>query len=448
MSSNAYTSAIFKQNDDQPAIIINNISKSFSIFKRPVDRLLQMFSIRKKPYCDIFIALNHVSLTINRCETVGIVGSNGSGKSTLLQIIAGLLQPNNGYVKVNGRSAALLELGAGFNPEFTGRENVYLNAAILGLTEQEINDRLDHILDFSGLHNFIDQAVNTYSSGMYVRLAFSIALSVDPDILIIDEALAVGDNGFQRKCISRIEEMRDAGVTILFVSHAIDMITQLCDRAVLMDRGEILLDGKPKDIASNYYRLTQATIIDREHIRAEILSIDKNKSQNTQYLQPALDCTFITESRVEYGGSSATISNPRIETNNGCQVNLLIHGKSYILRYEVTFQVACQKVRFATLFKTKSGFEIGGRATNRLNDKLPNFNMGDRISVLFNFTCRLMPGVYFANTGVSGLVNGVRKPIHRILDAMMFQVLPNHDDSISGIVDLNIKPSYYALAKT
>ncbi|AHC73355.1 ABC-type transporter protein AbcA [Candidatus Endolissoclinum faulkneri L5] len=447
MSSNAYTSAIVKQNDDKPAIVINNISKSFSIFKRPVDKLLQMFSMREKPYCEIFIALNQVSLIINRYETVGIVGPNGSGKSTLLQIIAGLLQPNNGYVKVNGRSAALLELGAGFNPEFTGRENIYLNAAILGLTQREIDERLSHILDFSGLHNFIDRAVNTYSSGMYVRLAFSIALSVNPDILIIDEALAVGDNGFQRKCIARIEEMRDAGVTILFVSHAIDMITQLCDRAVLMDRGEILLDGTPKDIASNYYRLTQAPIIDREHIRAEILSSDKNKSLKTQYLDPTIDLTFFTESRVEHGGNLAKISNPRIETSNGCPANLLTHGKSYVLRYEVTFLTPCQKVRFATLFKTKSGVEIGGRATNRLSDNLPDFNIGERISVLFNFTCRLMPGIYFANAGVNGLINGVRQPIHRILDAMMFQVLPNHDDSISGIVDLNIKSSYCSADK-
>lgn len=427
----------------QPAIVIENVSKAFSIFKRPADRLLQMLSMGHGRYYDVFMALSGVSLTVNRGETVGIVGSNGSGKSTLLQVIAGLLQPNGGSVTVHGRPAALLELGAGFNPEFTGRENIYLNAAILGLTQEEIDARFDSIVEFSGLADFIDRAVNTYSSGMYVRLAFSIAVSVDPDILIVDEALAVGDEGFQRKCLARIEAMRDAGATILFVSHAMGMVTQLCDRAVLMDRGEVLIDGEPKEVASNYYRLTHAPGADRERIRAEILGRGRTAeaAPAAKEVESGMDATFVSESRVEHGGNGATIQDPRIETVNGQRVNLLVRGRSYVLRYDVSFEGACRKVRFATLFKTKTGVEVGGRATQRLADDLPDFKPGDRISVAFEFTCALMPGTYFANTGVNGLVGGERESLHRILDALMFQVLPDPDDSLVGIVDLGIIPS-------
>ncbi|SDF77593.1 MULTISPECIES: ABC transporter ATP-binding protein [Thalassobaculum] len=446
MSSDATPSGTARR-AAEPAIVIENVSKAFSIFKRPADRLLQMLSMGRGRYYDVFMALTNVSLTVNRGETVGIVGSNGSGKSTLLQVIAGLLQPNGGSVTVHGRPAALLELGAGFNPEFTGRENIYLNAAILGLTQEEIDARFDSIVEFSGLADFIDRAVNTYSSGMYVRLAFSIAVSVDPDILIVDEALAVGDEGFQRKCLARIEAMRDAGATILFVSHAMGMVTQLCDRAVLMDRGEVLIDGEPKEVASNYYRLTHAPGADRERIRTEILdrghAVEAASAAGggAKDVESGMDATFVSESRVEHGGNGATIQDPRIETVNGQRVNLLVRGRSYVLRYDVSFEGDCRKVRFATLFKTKTGVEVGGRATQRLADDLPSFTSGDRISVAFEFTCTLMPGTYFANTGVNGLVNGERDSLHRILDALMFQVLPDPDDSLVGIVDLGIIPS-------
>ncbi|WPZ35723.1 ABC transporter ATP-binding protein [Thalassobaculum sp. OXR-137] len=442
MSSDASPSGA-ERRAGEPAIVIENVSKAFSIFKRPADRLLQMVSMGMGRYYDVFMALTNVSLTVNRGETVGIVGSNGSGKSTLLQVIAGLLQPNGGSVTVHGRPAALLELGAGFNPEFTGRENIYLNAAILGLTQQEIDDRFDSIVAFSGLEPFIDRAVNTYSSGMYVRLAFSIAVSVDPDILIVDEALAVGDEAFQRKCLARIEAMRDAGATILFVSHAMGMVTQLCDRAVLMDRGEVLIDGDPKEVASNYYRLTHAPGNDRERIRNEILNRGHaiEAAPAAREVESGMDLTFVSESRVEHGGLGAIICDPRIETVNGQRVNLLVRGRSYVLRYEVSFDAPCRKVRFATLFKTKTGIELGGRATQRLAEDLPDFEPGDRISVSFEFTCALAPGTYFANTGVNGLVNGERESLHRILDALMFQVLPDTDDSLVGMVDLGIIPA-------
>ncbi|MEQ9332750.1 ABC transporter ATP-binding protein [Thalassobaculum sp.] len=422
----------------EPAIVIEDVTKIFSIFKRPTDRLLQMLSMGRRRYYETFVALNRVTVTIHRGETVGIVGPNGSGKSTLLQIIAGLLQPSGGRVSVTGRAAALLELGAGFNPEFTGRENIYLNASILGLSQAEIDARYDDIVAFSGLGDFIDRPVVTYSSGMYVRLAFSIAASVDPDILIVDEALAVGDEGFQRKCLARIEALRDKGTTILFVSHAMGMITQLCDRAVLMDRGEVLLIGEPKLVASNYYRLTHAPATDRERIRTEIRSA---VAEEEAEIHAGLDETLQNQSRVEYESQGARILDPRIETMNGMRVNQLSRGRMYKVRYDVAFDSDCEQVRYATLFKTMTGVELSGRASHRLHDTMPNPRTGERAVLTFEFPCSFLPGTYFINVGVNGLVAGERQSLHRIMDAVMFQVLPDTDDSLVGILDIGIIPS-------
>jgi len=425
---------------DEPAIVVDDVTKIFSIFKRPTDRLLQMLSMGRRRYYETFVALNRVSVTIHRGETVGIVGPNGSGKSTLLQIIAGLLQPSGGRVSITGRAAALLELGAGFNPEFTGRENIYLNASILGLTKAEIDARYDGIVAFSGLGEFIDRSVVTYSSGMYVRLAFSIAASVDPDILIVDEALAVGDEGFQRKCLARIEALRDKGTTILFVSHAMGMITQLCDRAVLMDHGEVLLVGEPKLVASNYYRLTHAPAVDRERVRTEIMNALADEEEDTEP-HAGLDETLQSQSRVEYESLGARILDPRIETVNGGRVNQLSRGRMYQVRYDVVFDRDCEQVRYATLFKTKTGVELSGRASHRLHDSMPSPRAGERAELTFEFPCSFLPGTYFINVGVNGLVDGERQSLHRIMDAVMFQVLPDTDDSLVGILDIGIIPS-------
>lgn len=426
--------------DAGPAIVVDDVTKVFPIFKRPTDRLLQMLSMGRRRYYDTFVALNRISMTIRRGETVGIVGPNGSGKSTLLQIIAGLLQPSGGRISVHGRAAALLELGAGFNPEFTGRENIYLNASILGLGQAEIAARYDDIVAFSGLADFIDRPVVTYSSGMYVRLAFSIAASVDPDILIVDEALAVGDEGFQRKCLARIDALKDRGTTILFVSHAMGMITQLCDRAVLMDRGEVLLIGEPKQVASNYYRLTHAPAVDRERVRTEILTAGPDDGEETEN-RAGLDTSLESQSRVEYESLGARIVDPRIETVNGQRVNQLSRGRMYQVRYQAVFDRDCRQVRFATLFKTKTGVELAGRASHRLHDSLPDPAAGERAELTFEFPCSFLPGTYFINVGINGLVDGERKSLHRILDAVMFQVLPDADDSLVGILDLGIIPS-------
>lgn len=234
------------------AIVANDLCKTYVVFEKPTDRLKQYLCRGKKQYGRSFNALSNVSFTLRKGEVLGIVGNNGAGKSTLLQLVCQTLKPSSGDLKVNGRVAALLELGAGFNPEFTGRENIFLNASVLGLTQQEIVQRYESIVEFSGIGDFIEQPVKTYSSGMYVRLAFAIATSVEPDILIIDEALSVGDGAFSRKSFDRIMELKNGGATILFCSHSMYHIEAICDQAIWLERGRMVMLGVPQDVTKAY----------------------------------------------------------------------------------------------------------------------------------------------------------------------------------------------------
>ncbi|SEP77304.1 ABC transporter ATP-binding protein [Nitrosomonas ureae] len=246
----------FNTSSYEPAINVVKLSKCYQLYQHPRDRLKQFLWPHRwwgsRQYYRELWALNDIDLTIMPGEVVGIVGQNGSGKSTLLQLVCGTSTPTYGEVQVNGRIAALLELGAGFNPEFTGRENVMMSAAIMGLNQVEIAERIEQIIDFSGVRDFIDQPVKTYSSGMYVRLAFSVAINVDPDILIIDEALSVGDGAFARKSFTRIMQMRDAGKTILFCSHSLFQVESLCARAIWLNKGKMILDGESAQVVSAY----------------------------------------------------------------------------------------------------------------------------------------------------------------------------------------------------
>jgi len=234
------------------AIRVNNLSKCYQLYNQPSDRLKQFVWRGKRQFFREFWALRDVSFEVGKGEVLGIIGRNGAGKSTLLQLLCGTLTPTSGNVEVNGRIAALLELGAGFNPEFSGRENVFMSAAILGLSPNEIEERYEDIVDFSGIRDFIDQPVKTYSSGMYVRLAFSVATSVDPDILIVDEALSVGDGEFARKSFDRIRAMKEAGKTILFCSHSLYQVEAFCDRVLWLDQGNLKLCGEPQAVVQSY----------------------------------------------------------------------------------------------------------------------------------------------------------------------------------------------------
>lgn len=447
------------------AVHVQDVSKVYRIYSNPKDRLVEIVAPNAKRHRQ-FKALKSINIDLAKGETVGIVGRNGSGKSTLLQIICGTLQPSSGIVSVEGRIAALLELGAGFNAEFTGRENVYMNAAILGASKSEIDERFDSIARFADIGDFMEQPVKTYSSGMYVRLAFAVAINTDPDILIVDEALSVGDEAFQRKCFARIEQIQDRGGTILFVSHSPGSITQLCNRALLMDQGEVILDGSPKTVVNYYQRFMNLTGEDAAVFREEIKSVDgwaeraKSSTKNEGFASDDVkdegplqfgsseleddkswfDPGLTSPSRLEYETQGASIANVRFETLDGRTVNVLQSGQTYYYKYQVTFKQDAKDVYCGMFFKNLLGQALGGASTENSRDfAIPSVKAGAVANVRFKFKCNLRGGSYVSSAGLTRMCEETGAPIFagRILDAVLFKVHNDTQALAVGPVDLN-----------
>jgi len=459
------------------SIRVEGLSKRYEIYSQPAHRLKQMILPRAqramrrsaRTYFNEFWALRDVGFDVRKGETVGIVGRNGSGKSTLLQMICGTLNPTLGTVAVNGRVAALLELGAGFNPEFTGRENVRLSGLLYGLSELELNARFDAILDFAEIDDFIERPVKTYSSGMYVRLAFSVAINMSPDVLVVDEALSVGDEAFQRKCFARIDAIRDAGATVLFVSHAAGTVIELCDRAILLDQGEMIADGTPGFVVPRYHKLLYAPADKAPAIREAIKqeSIEGKASGGLSVVDPGnrpgtlmdgmpaqvngveireveesayFDEEMLPHSTVRYPSRGALIAGPRIETRMGRQVNVLSPGREYIYTYDVLFQTTAVGVRLGMMIKTITGLELGGAATAPNAASGMIVSAGQRLQARFRFHALLAPGVYFMNAGVTAAEPQGEMYLDRIIDVLMFRVMHDSDRVATGTVDFHVLP--------
>ncbi|CAM3775033.1 Teichoic acids export ATP-binding protein TagH [Vibrio aerogenes CECT 7868] len=422
-------------------IIVEQINKSFSLAASPWQRLRDAIWPHKSG--PRFHALQNINFSARPGETLGIVGHNGSGKSTLLQIISGVLTPDSGQVQVQGRIAALLELGSGFNPEFTGRQNVYFNAQLLGLTHQQVEAQFDAILAFADIGDFIDQPVKSYSSGMMLRLAFSVVMHIDPDILIVDEALAVGDDAFQRKCHAKLKQLQARGVTLLFVSHSAGQVIELCDRAILLDHGELLMEGTPKDVVQQYHKLLHLHGSERDEYRSLIQSgqakseVTKTKQEDeTQLPSGTYDPSLQPASSVWYQNQGAEISDPHIE--NLCQerVNLLTAGDVYEYVYRISFHREAFEVGAGMMIKTVSGFELAGGTSIRDHQlRIPYVAAGQEVEMRFKFTCQLPNGSYFLNCGCSALVEGERQFLHRGVDAAMFTVV-EQSTHMTGAVDM------------
>ena len=430
------------------AVKVTDLSKSYQIYENPIDRFKQMLFQGRKQLFKEFWAIKNVTFEVKRGETVGIIGSNGSGKSTLLQMICGTLNQTSGSIEVNGRISALLELGSGFNPEFTGKDNVYLNASIMGLTKNQIDERYDEILAFSEIGDFINQPVKIYSSGMLVRLAFSVAISVDPDILIVDEALSVGDERFQHKCYSHIRMLASKGVTILFVTHSASQIIDLCDKAVLLDTGEFLGIGKPKEVVNFYRKLINADSEYKVKVKYEIknllgsldfLSFKESYSDNKipksdfDFYDPSL----VNTSKVQYLEKGVRIKNCEIRNDQGFLVNNLIKNKFYEYTYDVDFDSDVHKIRFGMIIKSISGVELSG-ATTAVNssDSIMTIKKGSTVRMSFKFKNILNAGVYFTNSGISSFQEDGVTHLHRVLDAYCFRVIDDAKNLSTGIVDL------------
>lgn len=433
------------------AIRAVGLSKVYPVYSKPHHRLLQMVSRTPGKWHREFTALDGVDLQIARGETVGIVGRNGSGKSTLLQLICGTLTPSAGEVEVNGRIAALLELGAGFNPEFSGRENVRLYGSILGLSPEEVDERLPDILAFADIGDFVDQPVKTYSSGMYVRLAFAVAIHVEPDILVVDEALSVGDEGFQRKCFARLDAIRARGATILFVSHAAGTVVDLCDRAVLLDRGEVIAQGTPKHVVSQYQRMLHAPPGRLDAIRAQIramahpppIPVD-DASPERRPVPPAREAYWeeglVPPATVQYENRGAEIEDPHIQTIDGRKVNVLAAGDEYLYVYRLHMLSGCASVRCGMMVRTVTGIDLGGCVSGRTAESMRWVDAGSRLEVRIRFRCLMAPGTYFLNAGVVALFEGGEEFVNRWVDVAMFRVMPGRDSAATGLVDFDVVP--------
>ncbi|HMM47705.1 MAG TPA: ABC transporter ATP-binding protein [Thiobacillaceae bacterium] len=425
------------------AIKVENLSKCYHVYDRPRDRLLQMLTRGHRQYFREFWALKDVSFEIEHGETVGIVGCNGSGKSTLLQMICGTLNPTSGTIWTRGRISALLELGSGFNPEFTGRENVYLNAAVLGLTEDEIDARFDDIAAFADIGEFMEQPIKSYSSGMYVRLAFAVQAMVDPDIFVVDEALAVGDEKFQRKCFARLEELKSKGASILFVSHSPVSVVELCDRTLLLDHGQRIMYGGALETIRLYQKLIYAPADERARLRQQYRAADQAGASIETIDQPAqssrledhydsYDPGLVPETTMAYPVQGAEIESYQILDTEGLRVNILQPGHIYQFVMRGHFLSSFEGLFFAVHIRTVSGVVITGQRYPEEGVYFSGASAGKSFTVTFSVHMNLLPGTYFVGGGIWSSCEPSCP--HRILDATMFRVVQMEKEHSFGHV--------------
>ena len=428
---------------DDIAITVHQVSKTFRIFSEPRHRILQGLFRGKRSYFREKAALQDVSFTVPRGQIVGIVGANGAGKTTLLSVVCGTTTPSAGHVDVSGRVASLLDLGTGFNPEMTGFENLIFVGAIRGFTRREVESRLPDIIAFADIGEAINQEVKFYSTGMYMRLAFSLCIHLDPDILVVDEALAVGDEAFQRKCYSRLRALRGRGTTILFVSHSSPLIVELCDAAILMDQGQLLVQGDPKHVVGHYQKLLYAPASEQDNIRGQIRAgiapADILNPDEVTPLHDFFDASLVAPPSARYPNRGAILSAPVLINDDNRRVNLVEARTSLTYRFQVRFERDARAVRFGMMIKSITGLELGGRETS---DIAREVCAGEVLDVAFRFNCSLNPGAYFLNAGVLALDENDDEEIYldRIIDALQFRVLPNRHHQ-TGAADLGIDVS-------
>lgn len=420
--------------ENTTAIKVENLQKVYRLYDKPSDRLKEALHLTRKSLHRDHYALKGVDLEIKKGECVGIIGTNGSGKSTILKIITGVLNPSSGTVDVNGRISALLELGAGFNMEYNGIENIYLNGTMIGFSEQEIDEKLQDILDFADIGEYVYQPVKTYSSGMFVRLAFAVAINIDPEILIVDEALSVGDVFFQAKCYHKFEEFKEMGKTIVFVSHDLSSISKYCDRVILLNQGVKLGEGTPKAMIDIYkqvlvgqYELPDegsgVNLLNDEQIRAKAASqADGAKAEET----------------LEYGSGKAAITRFFVTDENGTETNAVIKGQEYTVTIDVEFKEDVPAPIFAYTVKNVKGIELTGTNTMFERAFLESVKAGEKKRIRFKQNMVLQGGDYLLSFGVTGFEGDNFTVYHRLYDVMSLTVVSDKNtvgyfDSMSEV---------------
>ncbi len=435
-------------------VAARDLSKMHRLYDRPRDRLAHGLLRRfGRSYGREFWALRDVSFEVRRGEAVAIVGRNGSGKSTLLEIVAGVLRPTTGGVVVRGRVGALLELGSGFNPEFTGRENVLLSGAILGIPRREMMARIGAVAAFADIGAFFDQPVKVYSSGMFVRLAFAVHTVLPTDVLVVDEALAVGDEAFQRKCFAYLEAYRARGGAVLFVSHSMQAVVRVASRALLLEGGRRVMAGDPKQVADAYHLLLYGTAEQRMGLLSgagDVAALATGDGGGTDRATAAdgahrwvaaprslpeahHDPALPRLSETAYGNGDAEIAGVAMTDDAGRPANVLIAGQRCRWTYRVRFLRDADAVSFGMMIKTVDGVDVVGVNSRTEGQVIARIAAGSVVDVRFRLTLNLVPGYYVCNAGVEGAVDGSAAYLHRRVDVAAFRVLGGDERRHHGI---------------
>ncbi len=437
-----------KKEEQAWAIRVQDVTKVYRLYEKPIDRLKETVSVTHKNYHRDFYALNGLSFQVKKGETVGIIGTNGSGKSTILKIITGVLTPTSGEVEVNGKISALLELGAGFNMDYTGIENIYMNGTMMGYTKKEMDAKLQDILDFAEIGDFVYQPVKTYSSGMFVRLAFALAINVEPEILIVDEALSVGDVFFQSKCYRRMEEIRKSGTTILMVTHDMGSIIKYCDRVVLLNKGEFIAQGAPAKIVDMYKKILAGKL---DALKKELEqgaeepvelsdfmggmdlegSAPKEPQKGKELMRSLLT---INPDRTEYGDGRAEIYDLGLLDARGNVTNLLLKGEMFTIRECIRFHEDIQSPIFTYTIKDKKGTELTGTNTLYEGTDIQPAKRGDEYVVEFTQKMTLQGGEYLLSMSCTGFEQGEHVVYHRLYDVTSITVISNKNTV--GVYDM------------
>ena len=435
---------------DEYAIQVKDVTKIYKLYDKPIDRLKESLNPLHKNYHKDFYALNHISFQVKKGETVGIIGTNGSGKSTILKIITGVLTPTEGDVQVKGVISALLELGAGFNSDYTGIENIYMNGTMMGFTRKEMDAKLQDILDFADIGDFVYQPVKTYSSGMFVRLAFALAINVDPEILIVDEALSVGDVFFQSKCYRRMDEIRKNGTTILMVTHDMGSIIKYCDKVVLLNKGEFIAEGEPGRMVDMYKKILagqmdslkeeleemndfsgEKALEEGKEQLFEKKKFEKEASGHTGLMK---DKITINASRTEYGDGRAEIFDLGLCDERGNLTNLLLKGEMFTIKERIRFNADIQAPIFTYTIKDKKGTDLSGTNTMFEGTDIKPVKRGDVYDVSFKQKMTLQGGEYLLSMSCTGFENGEHVVYHRLYDVANITVISNKNTV--GVYDM------------
>jgi len=366
------------------AILVENLTKRYSLYNKPLDRLKEVIYFNRRSFHREFTALDHINLLVRRGETWGIIGPNGAGKSTLLKVVAGIIEPTEGRCESYGKIAAIIELGAGFHPEFSGRENVIMNATLLGFRGTALKRILDKVERFSELGKYMDMPLKTYSTGMFMRLAFSVAINVEPEILLIDEALAVGDAVFAHRCISRLRQLQEQGVTILFVSHDVNSVMALCDHAIYLDKGRIIEEGEPKQVIQRY----QLSIAER------LSRVQAEGAQVVEFFEIGAPETSKEILERRFGTFEVRITDIKILNNKGNEQKKFVSGEEIICKLTLEFAVKIKNPVFGIMIKNRYGVEVFGTNTYLRREVTGEFSAGDIATVEFRTALNLCPGVY------------------------------------------------------